>query len=295
MFSTFKIRLLIIAYIIIVISIPTGSYLVSQYQNLKSKASEPTPPPAGGLAPTPKPNPTTTPKKQLLSESESALKELLKEATPEAEETSSPTIPTSFGPTLSFKVSLEGRPKDNQAGKIFVGIIEGSLTSNPKFLLTFLVDVSADGSFQGLSLAGLTSGNSYTALLKGSSQIASSSNFTMNPVETKLNGDQVLALLTGDLNEDNVINAADYSIAQKAYGATPASASWNQLVDFNQDKVINTLDLSLILKNLGKIGDSGAWTSPIPVATPSASLTETLPTGSAYDGSNTGYWLWIPK
>lgn len=291
MFSTFKQKVLLAGYIIIVLSIPAGSFLVSQYQNLRSRAQEP----KQTVTPTPKPAPSKTPAKKLLSDSESALKELLKEASSEAEQTPSPTIATSFGPTLSFRVSLEGRPKDNQAGKVFVAVSEGSLTANPKFLLTFLVDVPKEGHFKGLSIAGLNSGSSYTALLKGSAQIATSSAFITAPAETKLNSDQVINMLTGDLNEDNVVNSADYSIAQKAYLTTSTSSNWNENVDFNKDGLINTLDLSLIIKNMGKVGASGAWTSPIPTATSSASLTEKLPAGSAYDGSTGGYWLWIPK
>ncbi|MDP3758209.1 MAG: dockerin type I domain-containing protein, partial [Candidatus Daviesbacteria bacterium] len=204
----------------------------------------------------------------------------------------SPTIATSLGPTLAFKVSIEGRPQGNQATRLFVGIMEGSLTVNPKFLLSFTVDMPASGEYGNLSLAGLNPGTRYSALLKGSNQIAASSAFTMSPAVTNLNEGEPLTLTAGDLNEDNVINTADYSIAQKAFGATAKSSNWNNNVDFNSDGIINTFDLSIIIKNIGQTGASGAWTSPLPkVATASAGLANP-PIGSPND--QPGHWIWIP-
>lgn len=285
MFSTFKQRLLLGIYILILLSIPVGAYLASQSQTTKSSASgkKITKP----LAPvTPKPAFSTA--KQLLTE---AAKQ--SSARPsDSPASSSPTIATSFGPTLSLKVTLEGRPSNNQATKLFVGIADGALTANPKFVLSFTVDLPASGEYSNLSLAGLNPGSSYTALLKGSAQIASAATFTMSPTITNLNQGQPISLTSGDLNEDNVINSADYSIAQKALAATPTSSNWNVTADLNKDGIINTFDLAILNKNIGQVGASGVWTSPIPAATSSASLTGP-PTGSP-DGSN-GYWLWLPK
>lgn len=276
-------RLLLGAYIFIILSIPIASYLVSQQQIVKSRASETS-------IPTPKPTPKASkkenqsPAKELLSLSEQAVNTpggressgLSSEPTPGV---SSPTIATSFGPTLSLKASLDGRPLNNQTTKLFVGIMEGSLTANPKFLLSFSVNLASDGSYANLSLAGLTVGNKYTALLKGSAQIATSSAFIMSPTVTNLNNGQALNMLTGDMNEDNTINSSDYAIVQKALG------SKNEAADFNKDGIVNTFDLAILTKNLGRTGASGAWTSPLPkVATKSASLTPAVG----------GYWIWIP-
>lgn len=195
---------------------------------------------------------------------------------------------------MSFKVSIEGRPAANQAAKVFVGIAEGTLTSNPKFLLNFNVDVPASGEYSGLSLAGLTTGSTYTALIKGPAQLASTISFTMSPTVTNLNGGEAVKLTSGDLNDDNVVNTADYSIAQKAAGTAPGSLNWNENADLNKDGLINAFDLGIISKNMGKTGLSGAWTSPLPkVATPSASL-NSPPVGGPQEEDN-GYWIWIPK
>lgn len=299
MFSTFKLRVLLGIYIFIILSIPVGAYLATQQQTIKSSAKEQQPKKPITKA---TPSPTTSATQDLLS---SSLKSLESDSKPQPTPSptpSSPTIATSFGPTLSLKATLEGRPTNNQATKLFVGIVEGVLSTNPKFLLSFTVDLPADGTYGNLSLAGLSAGTKYTALLKGTAQIATSSAFLMSPTVTNLNDGQAINMPTGDLNEDNVINSSDYNIALKTLGATAKSLTWNSLVDFNLDGLINLFDLAIITKNLGQVGASGAWTSPLPkVATPSAGLAlpageaKSLPVGSAADGSTFGYWLWIPK
>ncbi len=186
---------------------------------------------------------------------------------------------------------MEGRPPGNQTTKLFVGILEGTLTTNPKFLLSFSVDLPSSGQYSQLSLAGLNPGSTYTALLKGSAQIAASSTFIMSPTVTNLNNGEPVSLLSGDLNDDNVVNSADYSIARKALGATSISSNWNENADLNIDGVVNTIDLSVISKNIGQTGASGAWTSPIPqTATPSAGISS--PVGGP--GGQSGHWIFIP-
>ena len=288
MFSSLKQRLLLGVYLFVLLSIPIGAYLASQNQVIKSRASEqkPTKPPIQTPAKT-----ITNPAKELLTATESdSGQEASDAANPED---SSPTIASAFGPTLALKVALQGRPRGNYTTKLFIGIVEGTLTVNPKFLLSFSVDLPASGEYSNLSLAGLTQGTAYTALLKGSTQIATSSAFTVTPTVTNLNGGEPLTLTTGDLNEDNVINSADYSIVKKVLGTTIGSGNWNESADFNQDGIINTFDLSLITKNMGQAGASGAWTSPIPkTATSSAALTQ--PSTGGPLGSS-GHWIWVPN
>lgn len=282
MFTTLRMRLLLGLYVFLILCIPVGAYLVSQQQTIKSRASEASP--SASLKSSPKP--ITSPAKELLSALESS--DFLPSPAPEAN--TSPTIATSFGPTLSLKVSLEARPADNQATKLFVGIVEGSLSTNPKFLLNFSVKLPSDGTYTNLSLAGLTTGTKYTALIKGAAQIASSVEFTMSPNVTNLNEGLAINLKTGDLNEDNTINSADYSIVKALLGSSKSSSNWNDNVDLNKDGVINTVDLLIVSKNLGQTGASGIWTSPLNKnATPSGSLTQEA------TGSTSGYWIWIPK
>lgn len=286
MFLSLKAKLLVSLYIFLLISIPVGAYLASKTQIFKSQATSKSESSVKSST-----KPVTSPAKELLSSSESKAKTSTGSSSVSEDDSSSPTIAKSFGPTLSLSARLEGRRDNDQSTKLFVGIVEGNLASNPKFLLSFTVDLPASGNFSNLSLAGLTSGTKYTALLKGSSQIATSSAFTMAPNVTNLNGGVPLNLLSGDLNEDNVINSADYNIALRSLGATPVSSGWNILADFNRDGLINSFDLSLVTKNLGKTGASGAWTSPIPTASSSASLAPAI----GGPDQDSGYWIWIPR
>lgn len=183
------------------------------------------------------------------------------------------TAELSLGPTLDFSAILEGRPADNQAGKVFLGLADGLPIINPKYILSFLIDLPADGKFKGLSLAGLTQGKEYTAYLKGRAQIATASSFTVKPAFTQL---PAVYMLSGDLNEDNIVNVADYSICKAALGTTPSSPKWNDNVDINRDGIVNIFDLSFIIKNLNKVGASGVWQSS-PVSSGSAEL-KTQPT-----------------
>lgn len=289
MFSTFKLKLLLALYIFIIISIPTGAYLVSQRQTIKSSASEEKNKTVAKSSP--KPTSQTSSKQTLLDLAKKNL------ATPSATpspspEASSPTIATSFGPTIFVKVKLEGR-NSNQSTKLFVGIIEGTLSSNPKYLLNFSVNLPSSGEYSGLSLAGLTVGSTYTALVKGQAQLATAVSFTMSPTETKLNSGSAVSLTSGDLNDDNTINSTDLGIMKSALGATSSSRNWYEIADINKDGVINIIDYSILYKNMGKSGDSGVWVSPIPSATSSAQLKENLPVGSP--DSPQGYWIWVPK
>lgn len=209
------------------------------------------------------------------------------------------TIPKLIGPSLKFKVKLEGRPDNNQATKLFVGIASGTATDHPSYLLTFSVDVPANGEFSGLSLSGLTPNAQYTAYLKGPAQIATSSAFVVSPSETTLNPTgEPLVLLSGDLNEDNRIDNQDLAIIQKAFGASSGSPNWNNLADFNLDGAINSYDLSLVRKNQGLTGASGAWYSVINAPSPSPSASKAGgPAEPPFkpQGASQGYWMWFPK
>lgn len=212
------------------------------------------------------------------------------------ETTTASSANLSFGPTLNMSINIEGRPVGKQGAKVFLGLASGNPIPNPTYLLTFTVNFPDNGIFQGLSLAGLNTGSTYTAYLKGPAQIDTATSFTMSASETKLNDGQPVALLSGDLNEDNAVNAADYAIAKTLYGTTPNSSNWNLRADLNLDNIINNLDLAIITKNLGKTGASGTWFSPPPVASASATPRAGGPSGSyeSYVSSRSGYWLYVP-
>lgn len=290
MFSTLQQKLILAVYIFLILAIPLGSYLVSELRSTKSQASQP--------APEKKLSKST----ESTQSAQSKLIEDIKNLQEDLEEQEEPLIPTpaasvSFGPTLDFKIIIEGRPLSRYASKIFVGIAEGDPTESPKYVLSFTIDLPDSGIFTGLSLAGLTEGNKYSTYLKGPAQIATSSAFIMSPYITNLNSGNVLTLTTGDVNEDNVINTSDYSIVKTALGTTSTSPNWNSILDFNLDNAVNTVDLAYVVKNMSKTGESGVWVSPVPNVSSSSGTLTNPPSGSPSllpDGSP-GYWVWIPK
>ncbi|MBI4037019.1 hypothetical protein HY385_01205 [Candidatus Daviesbacteria bacterium] len=200
-----------------------------------------------------------------------------------------PSLGVTVGPTLNLSINLEGRGRNNNAAKVFVGIVAGSATIKPSYTLSWTVDFPASGILPDLSLAGLDPGSTYTAYLKGPGQIDAASTFVMSPTTSSLNNGQLLTLLSGDLNEDNTINSADYTIVKNLYNSKPGDSNWNERADFNGDGAINNFDIAYIMKNFGKTGASGIWYSPPPTASPSASLV-----GGVGGPSGGGFWLWIP-
>jgi hypothetical protein len=292
--------------------IPTGAYVLSLRMKTQSSANEYN-------------TPVTSPKAEATSSSRllEALDRLNnpagssdddRETTTENgldEDSDSQLI---LGPTLGFSVLIQGRPLDNQATRAFLGIAAGQPTTRPTYLLSFMVNIPSSGSFDGISLSGLDTGQTYTAYIKADSQIATSSSFVVRATPTNL---AALNLVTGDVNQDNVIDNLDYNLVKAALGATPASSKWNALYDFNLDNIINSWDLNMVLANINKIGASGAWYSYTPIATASAqtSLSRLIPSvGSqsseitpgttnqnqgiptpTQDTNNTGYWMWIPN
>lgn len=271
---TLRDKIIFIGFVILIILIPLTTFLLHQRQRL----SEPPPP---------KQKATITKEKDSSSPSAS----LKSTDQPKTEEKDSkPTTTTlNVGSTLNIRISIEGRSSTNQTAKVFVGIALGQPSPTPKYLLTFSVDFPASGVFKGLSLAGLEIGSTYTAYIKGPAQIATASAFKVPSTETDLNGGNPLVLLSGDLNEDNAINSADYSIARGVLGKSSKDKEFNLRADFNGDGVINVLDIGLVIKNFGKIGTSGAWQSTPKVSTPAAKPAS----GSAEPTG--GYWLWVPE
>lgn len=272
-----------VGFVIILISIPLSLFLMKQSQVFKSQA-------AGKKNTTGTVNSKTVTKaKEVPSGSPLSDLEKLLEGSGAALLTPTGTPNLSFGPTLNLKIALEGRPEGKQTAKVFIGLASGAATTKPTYVLTFTIDFPNTGIFNGLSLAGLNPGSTYTAYIKGPGQIDTSSTFVMSPTESSLNNNLPVSLTSGDLNEDNTINSADYAIAKNLYGKTPSSTSWNERADFNSDGIINNIDLSYVTKNMGKTGASGIWYSSTSTAsaTPSARLnTQSPPTG--------GYWMQIP-
>lgn len=294
--SPTKVRTIILASFLVVITIiPVVAFVLSQNFRSSSSANA-----------TPSTIKSSTTKTQVASKSGSILDipgaETPIDGLPEQTPSPSPSAASVIsGPTLGFKVSAEGRTTGDQTNKVFVGITQGNTpSSTPNYLLSFTVDVPTSGEFNQISLAGLTPGTSYTAYLKGQAQIATSSAFLMLPSTSTLNNGFALKLTTGDVNDDNVINQADYDIVRAYFGTTRASSNWNPILDFNLDGIINGFELGMISNRIGQTGATTGTTGPW-ISTPTGSPTSALPTNSNIGGQTNrtpteeGYWMWIPN
>lgn len=296
-------------FLLILISIPFSFSLAKESQIFRSwasglKTTSTTTQTVSGTVTKPRSVPSSSP----LTDLQKALQGI-NDSSSSASPPPTPEVDLAFGPTLNLRVSIEGRPANTQSGKVFIGIASNSTTIPPAYILTFTVDMPDSGIFKGISLAGLNPGSVYTAFVKGASQIDTASTFTMIPTETNLGSGEPLTLISGDLNEDNTINSADYTIARNLYGNTPSSGNWNSRADFNKDNVINNYDLAIITKNMGKTGASGTWISSPRSSTPSASLNTKPNVGgpptnfgdlllssspSASTSPTGGYWIRVP-
>jgi hypothetical protein len=62
-------------------------------------------------------------------------------------------------------------------------------------------------------------------------------------------------LLTGDVDDNNVVDINDFDLLAAAFGTTPADPAWNPHADLNDDGVIDLTDFDLLATNFGLSGD----------------------------------------
>ena len=72
---------------------------------------------------------------------------------------------------------------------------------------------------------------------------------------TSFTGGTNFSLINGDVNGDNTINLADFTIISADWRSTPGSPHWNVNADLNGDGIINLGDLLVLTKNWRKSGD----------------------------------------
>lgn len=273
-------RSFLIGIIFLILLIPAGSFILSKrlaFNTSEDKSFD-----------------RTITKKTPSPSTDSSLNDLRKSlGIDSAKSEKSPNSDASIGLSIQFKIAIEGRPDTDEHTKLFVGIAPGGITNTPQYLLVPTIDVPASGEVS-VSAAGLTPNQTYTAYIKGQAQLVKAITFTLTPNGAILNNNDPIPLLSGDLNEDNVIDQSDYDIAKAVWGLTPSSPKWKAIADLNLDNIINNLDLSIIQGNLGKVGDSGKWYSKSSgPASSSASLT---PSSNNIGGSGQGkgLWIWVP-
>lgn len=58
--------------------------------------------------------------------------------------------------------------------------------------------------------------------------------------------------LTGDVNDDGIVNVKDLTIVSLAYGSFQGEPDYNPDADLNQDGIVDMKDLWYVARNLGK-------------------------------------------
>lgn len=126
-------RIIVAAILILVILIPTGTYVLSLRFKTQSQAQEYNVP-----VTSPKTEATTSSKLQealdRLNQSQGQTSGV-QTTTETGTDGSSLDSQLLLGPTLGFSLILQGRPLDNQSTQAFVGIAAGTPTTNPTYLL----------------------------------------------------------------------------------------------------------------------------------------------------------------
>ena len=95
---------------------------------------------------------------------------------------------------------------------------------------------------------GATIGN-YTT-----SAYASTLEYEADLTNNNLIGSEMIKVwpLAADFNADGRVNAGDFYLLARAYGATPSSPRWNPNIDVNEDGKIGPYDFYILSKNYGK-------------------------------------------
>jgi hypothetical protein len=61
-------------------------------------------------------------------------------------------------------------------------------------------------------------------------------------------------MLTGDANNDNIVNALDFVIVKSSYGKSAGLPGYDDRADFTGDGVVNVLDFNIVKANFGSMG-----------------------------------------
>jgi hypothetical protein len=133
-------------------------------------------------------------------------------------------------PTAAFPITFTFTP--TVSGAAF------SLSSTP----------AANGAF---TLSSVPAGE-YTLGIKGWSWLRK--DVSVNTTAGAVTGVSA-TLLTGDVNDDNVVDLNDFSLLAAAFGTTPSSPAWNSHADLNDDGVVDLTDFGLLAMNFGLSGD----------------------------------------
>ena len=142
---------------------------------------------------------------------------------------------------LNGRITLQGHGAGDMAVPLSI-----VLTRDDAALPAISVSSSSDGSF---SLPDLAAG-SYTVWLKQAQYLAVSRPVTMPSADTIDFG----MLLTGDVNDDNAVSLADFSLLSGSFNRSSGDAGYDARADLNGDGAVTIVDFSLLSGNFNQGG-----------------------------------------
>ena len=147
--------------------------------------------------------------------------------------------------TINGSVSLTGRPvpPNNQWLTTLTVKLLSPGTSTVHY--TFTVNTNNMGQF---SIPGLIPGT-YDILVKGATTLQNK--LPSKVVADGLNTFTLGTLKEGDSNNDNYVNATDFSLLAASYGKCLGTTGYNDYTDYNNDNCVTGADFSLLAANYG--------------------------------------------
>ena len=161
------------------------------------------------------------------------------------------TVPAPYSPpsTLTGNVALQGRPSPSGASWVTDVDVGLYLPPDDSLLYSYSATTNEYGRF---TIPDVPRGT-YTIWVKGSHTLSNvKSNVSIGDGTNEVNFG---TLLEGDANNDNCVNAPDFSILRTAFGKCQGQSGYDTRSDFNEDGCVNAPDFSLLRTNFGLCGD----------------------------------------
>lgn len=151
------------------------------------------------------------------------------------------------GVAVNTKITLQGKT-GSSTSNISIKVYSAGTTT----LVFEKSDISTDSSGQGsFNIDNLVSGN-YDFVLKAPNFLS------VKKTNVAVTGSATIdfgEMLTGDINNDNMVNILDYSALMTTWRKQAGDVGYNAAADLKQDNQINILDYSMMVTNWRKQGE----------------------------------------
>ncbi|MFL5731609.1 MAG: dockerin type I domain-containing protein, partial [Chloroflexia bacterium] len=150
------------------------------------------------------------------------------------------------GNTLTGHITTQGRPtQPNGLQSVPVTLTLRLASGGPDNEYSATTDAS------GFFTVSVPTTGIYNWRVKGQQTLATAGSVTISP---GLNSQEMGLQLTGDANNDNVVNASDFAILKNSFGKSQGQLGYDARSDFTGDQVVNALDFTLLRGNFGTAG-----------------------------------------